>query len=496
MPALPRSAWYDLTRDMNWTLSYVDEDRAFPQDVSNTYGVPTEAWWEWDEPYKITYPEYVHNQAGKDAAVYAVNQVAARSHVYERLDPGWRAAVLAHYGVTPLSEYLGAIAEGRMARFGRSAAWRNMAVFGTLDEIRHAQIQAYFAYSLLGREPRADWAHRTFHTQHWGAIAARAAFDDTFGGNDAVSTAIQLTFALETGFSNLQFLGMAAEALEVGDLEFAALISSIQTDEARHAQQGEPTIKVLLKAGRKDVVQELVDVAFWRVWRIFALLTGMSMDYYTPLEHRSQSFKEFMNEWIVKQFREQFRDLGLELPWYWNDHFLPELDWFHHTAQIGVWYLRSTMWWNPHAGVSPAERAWLEEKYPGWGENYGLMWDQLATCLREGREIPTALPTLCHTCNLPLTNPAGHRAGTLDSPEPLTAEHAGRRYFFCSAPCRWIFSLRPERYAGHVDFTERFVAGDVQPATLEGALAYMGLTPAEYGDDSVGYAWIFDRKEP
>ena len=40
---------------------------------------------------------------------------------------------------------------------------------------------------------------------------------------------------------------------------------------------------------------------FWRSWHIFALLTGLSMDYYTPLEHRTHSFKEFMNEWIIKQ---------------------------------------------------------------------------------------------------------------------------------------------------------------------------------------------------
>ena len=56
-----------------------------------------------------------------------------------------------------------------------------------------------------------------------------------FVANDALSVAIQLTFMLETGFTNLQFLGMAADAIDVGDLEFGALISSIQTDEARHA---------------------------------------------------------------------------------------------------------------------------------------------------------------------------------------------------------------------------------------------------------------------
>jgi toluene monooxygenase system protein A len=71
MPALARSEWYDLTRDMNGSLSYVDQERAWPQTLSNSYGVPTENWWGWDEPYEITYSEYVHNQVGKDAAYLA-----------------------------------------------------------------------------------------------------------------------------------------------------------------------------------------------------------------------------------------------------------------------------------------------------------------------------------------------------------------------------------------------------------------------------------------
>jgi len=36
-----------------------------------------------------------------------------------------------------------------MGRFGRAAAWRNLALFGTLDEIRHAQLQYSFPHALL-----------------------------------------------------------------------------------------------------------------------------------------------------------------------------------------------------------------------------------------------------------------------------------------------------------------------------------------------------------
>jgi hypothetical protein len=221
-----------------------------------------------------------------------------------------------------------------------------MATYGTLDELRHGQIQAYFSHTLLNKEPRADWTHKAYHTNNWAIIAARHLFDDMFQANEVVSTALQLTFTFETGFTNVQFLGLAADAMNVGDVEFGAMISSIQTDEARHAQQGEPTLRLLIEHGKKDVAQKLIDHAFWRSWRLFAVLTGPAMDYYTPLEHRSLSFKEFFEE-------------------------------------------------------------------------------------------------------------------------------------------------NSERFAGHLSLVDRLLTGLIQPPTVPGTLAYMGLSPSEFGDDAADYAWAF-----
>jgi toluene monooxygenase system protein A len=492
MPSLERSQWYDLARDMNWKFRYVDHDQVFPRELSDDRGIPAEAWWRgWDEPYKITYREYVHNQVDKETGVYSVNAAMARSTIFDRLDTGWRSAILFHYGAAVMAEYLASMAEARMGRFGRAAAWRNMAMYGTLDEIRHAQVQAHFAHGLLDREPRADWAHKSFHTNEWAVVIARHLFDDMFSANDAVSMALQLTFTFETGFTNLQFLGMAADAMHVGDVDFGALISSIQTDEARHAQQGEPTLRVMVENGRKEEAQRLIDHMFWRTWRVFSLLTGLSMDYYTPLEQRSMSFKEFMQEWIIKQFADQFRDFGLELPWFW-EQFLDELDWYHHTLHIGIWMYRPTVWWNPDAGIAPAEREWLEQKYPGWEERFGRIWDVIAENVRQGRmerTYPETFPILCNLCQLPIVTPAGHLAGAVASPEPIHLDRNGRRYTFCSEPCRWIFEGDPDRFAGHLSVVDRLLAGHIQPPTLEGALAYMGLSPAEFGDDAEGYTW-------
>lgn len=492
MPRLARSEWYDITRDMNWKLSYVDEEAAWPTDLSNAYQVPQEQWWTWDEPYKVTYPEYMQNQYGKDASVYSFNEVVGRSKMYEQLDPGWKSAILAHYGAIAVPEYLASIGESRMGRFGRAAAWRNMALLGTLDETRHGQIQTYFGYGLLDREPRADWAHKAMHTNEWGAIAARSLFDDMFTANDAVSTAIQLTFTFETGFTNLQFLGMAADAMKVGDLSFGALISSIQTDEARHSQQGEPTIKLLVANGREDIAQKLVDHMFWRSWRIFALLTGLSMDYYTPLEHRTHSFKEFMTEWICKQFLDQFRDFGLEKPWYWDQHFEPELDWYHHALHLGIWTWRPTVWWNPDAGMSAEERDWLEEKYPGWNDTFGKQWDVITKNVRAGKieaTLPETLPMICNMCQIPVVSPMGHQVGHLSNPDPRIVVRNSRKYTFCSEICQWVFEQQPERFQGHKTLVDRFLGGEIQPPTLEGVLAYMSMSPEEMGQDATNYAW-------
>ena len=62
---------------------------------------------------------------------------------------------------------------------------------------------------------------------------------------------IMLTFSLEQGFTNLQFMGLAADAELMGDYTFSNLISSVQTDEARHSQIGTAALRVLIATARR-----------------------------------------------------------------------------------------------------------------------------------------------------------------------------------------------------------------------------------------------------
>jgi toluene monooxygenase system protein A len=354
-----------------------------------------------------------------------------------------------------------------------------------LDEIRHAQLSLAFAHDLLKHSPQFDWTQKAFHTNEWGIVAVKHLFDDVMLGSNVIDATIATNLTLEHGFTNMQFVALAADSMAAGDVSFSNLLSSIQTDEARHAQQGFPTLEVLVKHDKRRA-QELLDVSFWRGLRLFHVITGPAMDYYTPLRHRKMSFKEFMLEWIVNHHQRVLDDYGLSRPWYW-DTFLQSLDHGHHALHLGTWFWRPTLFFSPGAGVGKAERRWLNEKYPSWEDSWGCLWDVIIDNVNAGRmakTYPETLPALCNICQLALgTALDRHHV------RPYMAEHAGRLYHFCSEPCQWIFSLSPERYAEHQNIVERFIGGKVQPMNLAGGLAYMGITPDVMGDDCHQYRW-------
>ena len=491
MTMLKREDWQGLLREVEWTLSYADDSAVYPEWLSGTGKVPREAWATWEEGFKVSYSEYVTTQREKEAACWGVKSALQRSKVFDSLDEGWKSNAKIHYGAVSLIEALAVLSELKMARFGLAGAWRNMAVLGALDEIRHTQLSLGFAHEFVGKDPQYDWALKAFHTNEWGVVSARGLFDGMMIGANAVDLAIQVPLTFETGFTNLQFLGLATDALASGDINFANMISSIQTDEARHAQQGGPTLEILMK---HDPIraQWTVDKMFWLSARIFAILTGPAMDYYTPLQHRKHSYKEFMEEWIVNQFVRTIEDYGLKKPWYWNE-FIEGLDHWHHALHLGVWYWRPTVWWKPQAGVSKAERQWLNQKYPKWEESYGEPWDMIIDNVNAGNmgaTLPETLPWLCNTCHLPICSFSGNPDGTTTL-KSFSLKHNGHTHHFCSKPCRQIFW--EDRDTEHLKTViERLLGGEIQPPDVPGILAWMGLTPDVMGDDAYKYKWAED----
>ena len=268
MTVLSRDDWYDIARDVDWTLSYVDKQDAFPDAWTGCGPIPEEAWADWNEPYRVTYREYVRVQREKESGAYAVRDALKRANIFEKLDPGHVNASILHMGATCGIEQMAVTMQSRFCRFAPTPRWRNLGVYGMLDEIRHAQLDLAFSHDMLKHDERFDWCNKAFHTNEWGIIAVKNFFDDWMLNANCIEASIATSLVVEHGFTNIQFVALAADAMAAGDIDFSNLLSSIQTDESRHAQLGFPTLEVLMKHDPKRA-QYLFDVSFWRSFRLF-----------------------------------------------------------------------------------------------------------------------------------------------------------------------------------------------------------------------------------
>jgi toluene monooxygenase system protein A len=486
---LRREDWLDLARKVDWELSYVSEQDVFPEVQSGRPWLPHREWAGWDEPFKTTYPEYVSQQQAKEASVYAVREALGGIDDHRKLPRSWLAGLKLHAATLPLAEFAAVVGNLRAARFGRDSAWRGAATFGALDEMRHSQIPLLVMHELVRWDPQFDWTHKLFHSNNWVAIAARHLVDELLLCSNAIELAIATNFVFETGFTNLQFVGLASLAHGVGDRMFEKMVSSIQSDEARHAQIGGPVLATVA-AHDRGYAQYLLDKWFWRSWLFFAVVTGFSMDYLTPLAHRTQSFKEFMEEWVIDQYLRTLEEYGLARPWYW-DIFLDALDHYHHMLYASAYTYRASVWFD-FVVPGPDERAWLRAKYPRSWDDFDGIWASITERWRRadpGNDFAvhgTAIVPFCDLCQLVLSN------GTPRRNDASVLDRDGQRYIFCSRPCRWIFEQEPERYASHRNVVKRVLAGEA-PANLVALVQqYFGLRYETWGKDAFRgrYPWM------
>lgn len=478
-----------LSGKLDWTLRYVREQDVYPAAVSGAPWLEHERWAGWEEPFKTRYADYVAAQTGKEADVNAVRDLLANPRTLAALDPAWRCANKLHAATLPLAEFAAVIGNLRAARFGRDSAWRTTALLGALDECRHTQIPLLTMHAFLPSDRQFDWTHRFYHSNNWVAIAARHCFDEMLLTANPIELAIATNFVFETGFTNLQFIGLSSLAQGAHDKLFERMVTSIQTDEARHAQIGGPVLEVVVKED-PQYAQYLVDKWFWRSWLLFAIVTGFSMDYLTPLAARRASFREFMQEWVLDQFQSSLKSYGLALPWYW-DTFERALANYHHMVYLSAYSYRATVWFDMVLPGS-AERDWLAQKYPDTWATYDPAWEHMTNQWRDcdpGVDFGvhgTAIPGFCHLCQLVLCQ------GTPEHNDAVTHEHAGERFIFCSEPCRWIFTREPERYAQHKDLVKRVLVGEAPGNLIAMLTQYFGLDYESWGKDVYAgrYDWL------
>src|ERR1041385_3798711 len=488
---LTRDQWLDEARKLDWDFSYVAGEDVYPKVVSGIPWLPHSKWLGWDEPFRTTFAEYVATQSEKDAAVQAVRDAIGSAKDHERLDPGWRNALKLHAATLPLAEFAAVVGNLRAGRFARDSAWRTMATLGALDEFRHTQIPLLVMNELVQADAQFDWTHKFYHSNNWVAIAARHFADELLLASNPIEFAIGTHFVFETGFTNLQFVGLASLAHGVGDRLFERMVTSIQSDEARHAQIGAAVLRTVVEHD-PEYAQELLDKWFWRSWLLFAVITGFSMDYLTPLPQRTQSFKEFMEEWVIDQFVRSLDEFGLKKPWYW-DTFVESLDYYHHMVYASAYTYRASVWFD-FVLPSPRDRSWLRSKYPRSWDSIDPVWQRITERWSEttpGNDFAvhgTAIVGFCDLCQLVLCG------GTPRHNSAVVVQNKDATHVFCSEPCRVIFERQPERYLAHKNVVQRVLAGEAPANLIALVRNYFGLDHATWGQDAYGGEYPFVRR--
>jgi toluene monooxygenase system protein A len=486
---LNRDEWLDLARKLDWTFSYVSEEEAFPAEISGKPWLSNQEWQNWEEPFKTSFREYARNQASKAGAVRAVREALGHPEDFQKLPKSWLCALKLHSATLPLAEFAATVGNLRAARFGRACAWRSAALLGALDELRHTQIPLQLMHELVRLDGQFDWTHKFYHSNNWVAIAGRHLIDELLLGSDPIEFAVATNFVFETGFTNLQFVGLSALAKNAGDKMFETMVNSIQSDEARHAQIGKPVLEKIIQQD-PEYAQFLLDKWFWRSWRLFAVVTGFSMDYFTPVEERTLSFKEFMHEWVLEQYVQSLESLGMKKPWYW-DLFLEDIEFYHHMVYASAYTYRSTVWFD-FVLPGPKDRSWLRKKYPKSWKEFDPVWEQISRRWREadiGNDFAvhgTAIVSFCDLCQIVLS------AGTPSRNTAIVEERDGKKRVFCSEPCRWIFMQQPERYESHNDIVKRVLNHEAPANVIALVRRYFGLDFDTWGKDVCGgdYSWL------
>ena len=268
------------------------------------------------------------------------------------------------------------------------------------------------------------------------------------------------------------------------------MVSSIQSDEARHAQIGAPVLATVVEARsrlRAVPARQVVLAQLAAVRGRHRLRDGLPDAARAPHE-LVQGVHARVGARSVPALARRVRPRAPVVLGH-----LPR----GRSTTTTTWSTRARTPTARRSGSTsscpgPQERAWLREKYPGVVARLRSDLGAHHRALARGRSRQR-LRRARHGDRVVLRSlPARAVDGTPRANTANVLEHGGRRYIFCSRPCRWIFEQEPERYAAHKDVVKRVLAGEA-PANLVALVQrYFGLDYDTWGKDAFGgdYPWL------
>jgi phenol hydroxylase P3 protein len=256
---------------------------------------------------------------------------------------------------------------------------------------------------------------------------------------DPIEAIIGTNLVFETAFTNLLFIAAPAAGVANGDFGFGQAHLTIQSDETRHMALGQSVARAMLQGDEANVplIQEWLDKWFWRCHRLLLAVVGPVLDYFP--KNKPVSYKEAFTRYVVEDFIQgyvsELSQFGLQPPRH-LEQALAEIEHGSHTVWRNLYASRRELWFDVHQPTAE-DLAWLTEKYPRFEEAHVAFWRAVSDGANADAEH---LPMICDVCQFPCIFPEPRTAVA------LPVDYEGRRYWFCSEGCKWIFEREPAKY--------------------------------------------------
>jgi phenol/toluene 2-monooxygenase (NADH) P3/A3 len=468
-----------LTRDLDWTPTYVDPDDVYP--YTRYEGIKIHDWDAWGDPFRLTVDSYCKYQAEKDKKLYAVIDGFAQGQGHLALSDAryLNAIKLFLQGVTPL-EYAAHRHFAYLARHLDGPGPRFAALCQSIDELRHMQTEVHTIsnynkyYSGLHNWPQ-------MHDRVWYLSVPKSFLDDgiTAGPFEFLTS---VSFSFEYLLTNLLFVPFMSGASFNGDLATMTFGFSAQSDESRHMTLGLESLKFMLEQDEANVpiIQEWVDKWFWRGYRLLGLVAAM-MDYFLPKKVMSwkEAFELYFEEQMLGGLFPDLAYYGIEPPRHVQQA-IDEKGLVSHQLFWALYAFGHAAAFNPT--IPPEEElAWLSASYPDtFDRHFRPLWDK-AKAIQEsgGRFYYPGLPQLCQVCQIPML--------FSEPGDPTTicqrhSEYGGERFNTCSDGCQWIFEREPEKYCQAWLPVHQIYQGNCGGPTVPDVLEWYGFQEGDNMD--------------
>jgi hypothetical protein len=454
---------HERVRRLDWKPSYVQPKDRYP----SKYTLPNHT----KDAFRHLIRQYCAMEEEKDNRQYgSLTDVITRTGSVRNVGPRWAEIQKIILPILTSAEYGAAKGQGVLIDSVDNPELRQGYLAQMMDEIRHYNQEAYLLRYWTKHWPDSEgFASSGRHKgRNLFARAGRSLFETFFTG-DPVSVSLHLQVMAETAYTNSVFVAMTELAARQGDNATPTVFLSIQSDEARHMANGYSTlVAALSEPANLPYLQQDLDDAFWRGSRFLDPFLGWIYDY--GAEVRAGSYAELWDKWTWEdwggRYMARLEPYGVKPPASMEaGRQLARTG--QHAVAMFVYAAWPLQFWRYDA---PTERdfEWLEDKYSGWYEKYGLFYDMYHAmtdpadgALPLGVFAEGRLPVICRVCQMPAVFPE-----FTDTSE-IIVKKGDRWEGFCSPECESLFDREPLRYSQYVPFLEQYDGWNLADVILD-----------------------------